>query len=483
MRVESLESWDSRSGRYTPSMAIPRRDLNGHQRSRPTVVDLFAGAGGMSLGFEQAGFDVVAAVEYDPVHAAVHKYNFPECAIVTRPIELVTGSEIRQAAQLGESTVDCVIGGAPCQGFSLIGQRALDDPRNALVRDFVRVVVELRARSFVFENVKGLTLGPHRAFLEELIREFQIAGYEVQLPYQVLNAASYATPQSRERLFLLGVRKGLKLPWYPEPRTSIVGRNGKERTLAEAVTVSDALADLPDVDSLPSLLDSDEIVIDLPAPLSSYASEMRGITRASDDMSYKRAWDTSRLTNSRATRHTPISRRRFAATSPGHVEPISRFLKLDPSGICNTLRAGSDGARGAFTSPRPIHPLHSRCVSVREMARLHGFPDWFRFNTTKWHGARQIGNAVPPPLARAVGHEVRKVLCASPPSPPKRVVQLGDPTWLTFDMSAASSHFGIDPLPNRRDRKSGSRKRSQEQVELDLKRVGDGSSSGSNSWR
>ena len=125
--------------------------------TRPIAVDLFSGSGGMSLGFEQAGFDVVAAVEIDPVHAAVHKFNFPNCATLCRDISKLSGSEIREAAGTKKNRrVDLVVGGAPCQGFSLIGHRVLDDPRNSLVRDFVRIVCELDARYFVFENVKGL---------------------------------------------------------------------------------------------------------------------------------------------------------------------------------------------------------------------------------------------------------------------------------------------------------------------------------------
>ena len=113
--------------------------------SRPIGIDLFAGAGGLSLGFEQAGFDVVAAVEIDPVHAAVHEYNFPNCAVIPRSVTELTGERIRSAAGIGSRKVDVVFGGAPCQGFSLIGQRALDDPRNSLVKDFVRIVRELDA--------------------------------------------------------------------------------------------------------------------------------------------------------------------------------------------------------------------------------------------------------------------------------------------------------------------------------------------------
>jgi len=102
--------------------------------ARPIGIDLFSGAGGLSLGFEQAGFDVVAAVEIDPVHAATHKFNFPECAVLPRSVIGLSGQDLRSAARIGDRPVDVVFGGAPCQGFSLIGQRALDDARNALVR-------------------------------------------------------------------------------------------------------------------------------------------------------------------------------------------------------------------------------------------------------------------------------------------------------------------------------------------------------------
>lgn len=128
--------------------------------SRPIAVDLFAGAGGLSLGFEQAGFAVAAAVELDPVHAAVHGYNFPQTVVLPQSITQTTGAQVRRQAGLGRQDIDLVIGGPPCQGFSLMGQRLLEDPRNALVREFLRLIRELSPRFFLFENVKGLTVGP-----------------------------------------------------------------------------------------------------------------------------------------------------------------------------------------------------------------------------------------------------------------------------------------------------------------------------------
>jgi DNA (cytosine-5)-methyltransferase 1 len=148
------------------------------------------------------------------------------------------------------------------------------------------------------------------------------------------------------------------------------------------------------------------------------------------------------------------------------VEPISRFFKLPPDGVSNTLRAGTDAARGAFTSPRPIHYKYPRCITVREMARLHGFPDWFRFHRTKWHGARQIGNAVPPPLARAVASSVIAAMGIIPKRE-KKVLDLGSTSLLQFDMSQAASYWGVENPIQNRDRKSGAKKRTQLETEAD----------------
>jgi DNA (cytosine-5)-methyltransferase 1 len=428
---------------------------------RPVGIDLFAGAGGLSLGFEQAGFDVAAAVEIDPIHAAVHAFNFPHCAVLPRSVEGLTGAILRKAARIGARPVDVVFGGAPCQGFSLIGHRILDDPRNNLVREFVRIVGELDASYFVFENVKGLTIGRHRAFLEELIAAFGAIGYAVRLPWQVLDAAEYGVPQHRQRLFLLGCKRGLALPAYPAKLTSPADRDG---LLPKGPSCRDAIGDLPDADRFAALLSGDEVRPGRWGKPGAYAAELRCQTDDAWHYGYVRQWDPAMLTSSARTEHSAISQRRFGETGHGQVEPISRFFKLDPSGLSNTLRAGTDSARGAFTSPRPVHFEHPRCVTVREMARLHGYPDWFRFHATKWHGARQIGNSVPPPLARAVASSVIGALGIEP-NRPVGGIELGDKTLIRMDMSQASRYFGIETPIGRRDRKSGATKRKQPEIE------------------
>ena len=125
------------------------------------------------------------------------------------------------------------------------------------------------------------------------------------------------------------------------------------------------------------------------------------------------------------------------------MEPISRFPRLDPNGVCNTLRAGTGSDRGAYTSPRPIHPFHARCITVREAARIHSYPDWFRLHATKWHGFRQIGNSVPPLLGRAVARQVLQVLGVTPIKPTTSLPAT-DTRLLSMNMSEAAAVFEVD---------------------------------------
>ncbi len=433
-------------------------------KSRPLAIDLFAGAGGMSLGFEQAGFDVAAAVEIDPIHASTHHFNFPSTCTIVKSISDVTGEEILRAAKIEKRRVDVVFGGPPCQGFSLMGHRMLDDPRNHLVKDFVRIVHELEASYFVFENVKGLTVGPHRNFLEILIKEFDEIGYDVCVPWRVLDAKQFGVPQERERLFLLGAKRGLGLPRYPLPISSGENELFRLPSTPLAPTCRDALEDLPDIEDYEELLSADCVSVEGWAASSRFARELHCQSRDSWHFGYQREWNPFILTSSLRTAHTAISRRRFSETTPGTVEPISRFYKLHPDGQSNTLRAGTDSSRGAFTSPRPIHYRYSRCISVREMARLHGYPDWFRFHVTKWHGARQVGNSVPPPLARAIAGEVIKALEVQIRQP-STVLQLGETKLLQLGLSEAAKYWNVVQPIKRRDRKNGLRKRKQADIE------------------
>ena len=455
---------------------------------RPIAVDLFAGAGGMTLGFEQAGFDVLAAVELDPIHASVHEYNFPFWTTICKSVTETTGREIRELSTIGDRDIDVVFGGPPCQGFSLMGKRKLDDTRNSLILHFLRLVLDLQPKFFVMENVRGITIGHQKKLLQTIIEEFKNHNYKVTEKYQILNAANYGVPQNRHRLFLIGSRSEFILPNYPQPLTQPPERKGikavncsrtylgdKEalpilfspgktqilhslkENLPFSPTVKDAIGDIPEANNYPELEYQDWVVADYAKP-SKYASKLRNLTLALDDYSYRREHDLKLLTCSRRTKHTQQTVTRFAATIPGQSDRISHFHRLDLNGLCSTLRAGTASNRGAFTSPRPIHPITPRCITVREAARLHSYPDWFMFHTTKWHGFRQIGNSVPPLLAKAIAQQIIQVLNIIPTKPLQQY-HLAQTELLQFKMSQAEAYHHLETraiaLTGNSSRKSG----------------------------
>jgi DNA (cytosine-5)-methyltransferase 1 len=242
------------------------------------------------------------------------------------------------------------------------------------------------------------------------------------------------------------------LPEYPKPTHEFPG-NGSTTPgnlfLNRTPTVWDALSDLPEADEYEELLRRDWVKARFKPP-TEYAAPLRGERADPEDYSIPRIFDSDLLTSSMRTIHTELSKKRFAKTHPGDTEPVSRFHKLDPKGICNTIRAGTASDHGAFTSPRPIHPYSPRCITVREAARLHSYPDWFRLHVTKWHGFRQIGNSVPPLLARAVASKLHEALDLNP-GRVERSSKLGDVRLLSLAMSDAADRYGVpdDVVPKR----------------------------------
>lgn len=384
--------------------------------TRPTAVDLFAGAGGMSLGFEQAGFDVLAAVEVDPIPAAVYKHNFPRTEIIVEDVTRISVSTVRNAARRGwlrhgrdgtfSEDIDVVFGGPSCQGFSRIGRRNVEDTRNLLVAEFARLVLELQPKFVCMENVPGLLDSPFRSVLDQSIALLESAGYRFDSDILRLDAYDYGVPQRRSRIFVVGVRDLRSPELLLTPRSR--------------VTVADAFDGLPEPTNYPELASTDcarlgpEDVRSRHATKSPYARALAGLAPDSSDFSEPRTHRRLWITNSLLTSHTRAITRRFARTSPGTVESISRYYRLAWDLPSRTLRAGTGSDRGSYTAPRPIHPVTPRVITVREAARLHSFPDWFRFNATNWHGHRQIGNAVPPLLAREIAAAILRRLGEQP---------------------------------------------------------------------
>jgi DNA (cytosine-5)-methyltransferase 1 len=418
---------------------------------RPIGVDLCAGAGGMSLGFEQAGFDVLAAVEIDPVHCATHQYNFPYSKVICKDISTITGTQIREWSSIEDSEISVVFGGLPCQGFSVIGKRLVDDPRNKLSEHFVRLVLELDASFFVIENVRGFASGKYKEILQKVIDKSKKNGYNVETNYKILNAAEFGVPQNRERLFLVGCKKGLCLPSYPSAITTPLKCSQAfsksnfltTETLPLCPTVFEAIGDLPDVDNYPELLERDWIESSHYAEPSKYGCIMRSMHSVRDDYSYKRRYDSSIITSNLRPNHSVETIERFRATEQGKREVKSHFHKLHPDGVSPTLRAGTARNHGSYTAARPIHYAKDRCITVREAARLHSYPDWFRFHVTNWHGLRQVGNSVPPLLAKAVASEIMKALEVTP-TKQRKTYKLLNEERLEINLDQAACLFGVD---------------------------------------
>lgn len=411
---------------------------------RPIAIDLFAGCGGFSLGLEQAGFDIAAAVDIDPVHALTFAYNHPASRVLCRDIRGLSGSELIAAARedsraggyFGE--IDCIAGGPSCQGFSAIGLRDPADARNDLLSEFARLVAEVRPRYFVMENVPGLLNPAHAHTFRDVLALLTSAGYDLGTSPWTLDASEHGTPQRRLRVFLVGAREGLPIPI--EPRA------------VPMISAGDAIGDLLALDSFPrastTTILSDAEVLALEAASSDYARSMRAPER-SRDLAAPRAWNPRLLTGVGATAHNPEVVARFDSLAPGRRDSVSRMPRLDAQAPSPTLRAGTTPDHGSFTSVRPIHYALPRVITVREAARLHSFPDWYRFHDTRWLALRQIGNAVPPALGRAVGAAIVRALAIEPPVPAE--LTFGDSAILGLSLSEAADRLGVDrsTLPRR----------------------------------
>ena len=357
----------------------------------------------MSLGFEQAGVCVPAAFDSDPVNVEYHRRNFPRSLTYQDDVSKLSATDLLKKADLAVGDIDVLFGGPPCQGFSEIGQRKHGDHRNLLILEFARLIRALQPRYFVVENVRGLLYSYSKSILDSFVLRVKRSGYNVLDPIQVLDASNYGVPQKRRRAFIIGHLKSVSAPEYPKPLRC-------DDEFIDPPTVAEAIGDLPSLALHADLLESDVFTGKLGIP-SDYAKVLRGESIDPGDHSYRRTSPREGLSGCFRTSHSAETMKRFRSTAPGTYEQGSRYYRLKLDGQSNTLRAGTGPLYGSFTAARPIHPTEPRCITTREAARLHSFPDWFEFHPTKWHGFKQVGNAVPPRLARAVAESIVRAAC------------------------------------------------------------------------
>jgi len=370
----------------------------------PRLIDLFCGAGGLSLGFEIAGFEVRAAVDSDPVAAETYRRHNPMVPLVTDNVERLSGEDLRE---LAGGQVDLVVGGPSCQGFSTHGKRDPNDPRNFLFKQFVRLVREIQPAWVVMENVKGLLTYGRGRYRDEIHQSFHRIGYRIES--RVLRAADYGVPQLRERLFFIATRTTNPIS-FPPP-THCPPDSSSLTGLAPYVTVREALGDLPPIG------EEGEALSYLSPPWSHFQQYAR--TKAPSALSLHRARRVSDMAMSIIRRIPPGCGIR--AIPPEDLPERFRRMRTISTGQlrrdCTTLyyRLSWDRPSRTITcyftnvSSGPfVHPSDNRALTPREAARLQSFPDYFDFGEKQVQ--RQIGNAVPPLLAAAVAREVMKKL-------------------------------------------------------------------------
>lgn len=346
-----------------------------------TFIDLFCGAGGLSLGFQQAGFRCVSAIDSDETAVKTYQLNFQDHFL---------NEEITEKTSL--PSADVIIGGPPCQGFSSAGMRRSDDERNSLVRVFSELVAHKKPRAFVFENVEGFLTADKGKRILDLLTPLIHAGYHIHL--RKVNAANYGAPQNRKRIIAIGT-----LGWnpsFPAPTHMAFGAPGASnafRNLPCCPTLSDALVGLPQPTPNPPGF-----------PQGHYAHEISELDLKRIDL----------LKPGQSMRHLPkelwhdsFQRRAFRRVMDG--TPTERRGGA-PYGL---RRLHDDQPSKAITSgaiSEFVHPSESRFLTVRECARIQTFPDDFTFAGTATECIAQIGNAVPPLLARAIALTLRNDL-------------------------------------------------------------------------
>tara|TARA_X000001036_G_scaffold430154_1_gene462414 strand:- start:32 stop:1126 length:1095 start_codon:yes stop_codon:yes gene_type:complete len=349
------------------------------------VVDLFCGAGGFSLGLKDTNrFNSILANDIDMDMCEAYSLNFPKTKILSKSISDIDFFSINK-----KNTIDVVIGGPPCQAYSLSGKRHIDDPRANLFLEYFRAIEVIRPHIFVYENVKGLFSYKKGNIFHQLQETFKKIGYELSI--NLVNALNYGVPQSRERIFIIGYKKGLNYSFPESPHI--------KKTMRKPLTISDAISDLPKIKNNEN---SEEY---LSKPKTNYQKLMRK-NAPNNLMDHK----SSKHSENLVTIMSYLPEGGLKKDLPYEIRPKSGYANSYGRLWWNKPATTITRNFGTPSSARCIHPKIDRALTTREGARLQSFPDRYQFFGSRAKKNLQIGNAVPPLLAQAIGKSISSAL-------------------------------------------------------------------------
>lgn len=338
-------------------------------------IDLFCGCGGLSLGFEKAGINVLVGIDAWKDAITTFNYNHKNSKGICADLSTLEPKEIEK--ELNGKSVDLIIGGPPCQGFSVAGKRIVDDVRNKLYKNFVRFVEYYKPQAFIMENVPNILSIGGGIVRDSIVKDFSDLGYKVV--YQVLTASNYGTPQNRRRAVFVGFKNGFEFK-FPE------------KTVEKLITSSEALSDLPEN----SLEDG------TPYPIASKCDYQK-LMRCNSDKVY----------NHQITEHSERTKEIIALVPDGgNYKNLPEELQQTRKVHIAWTRLNSQ--KPSFTIDtghrHHFHYKWNRIPTVRESARIQSFPDDFIFLGTKTSQYKQVGNAVPPLMAEAIAKKIKESL-------------------------------------------------------------------------
>lgn len=378
------------------------------------TVDLFCGAGGITDGFRQAGYRCLYSNDCMSEAINTFRWNHPDTWADDRTIETVNASQVRAKLEIAKGELDVLVGGPPCQGFSINApERFLSDPRNELFKDYVRFIKEFEPKTFIFENVPGLlSLGDGKV-IRQIVKEFACLGYFITV--KILFAAHYGVPQERWRLILFGSNFGEMIP--PQPTHYATGRpnfrggrtltfqlSPEDRfTLAPAVTVGEAIGDLPEL----QMGEGAEIIWYTSDKVSAYANALRnpkGITynHFAAKLSKQNAERMKYVQPGGSWRDIPHGLLPKGMQRAQKSDHTKRYGRLRNDCLAGTVLTKCDPHWGAV-----FLPDQNRALTVREAARFQSFPDHYKFLGSRVSQYEQVGNAVPVLMTKAIAESLR----------------------------------------------------------------------------